>query len=208
MFNYSAGAGNDTIFGFDSTSTTLSIAGTKYSTKKSGDNVIVTVDKGKIILTGAANLSSVNIDFNKLLTVTDKTKSPVTVDSKTKIIDASARTKAVKITGNALTNSILGGKGNDTLTGGKGNDSLWGNGGKDTFIYASGDGKDIIYGFDNNDMLQITGAFSGTYSKKNKEVAFKVGSTTSAITLKDFSATSFNVNGTDYKISGSKLVKK
>ena len=198
MFNYSAGARNDTIFGFDSTST-LSIAGTKYSTKKSGDNVIVTVDKGKIILTGAANLSSVNIDFNKLLTVTDKTKSPVTVDSKTKIIDASARTKAVKITGNALTNSILGGKGND---------SLWGNGGKDTFIYASGDGKDIIYGFDNNDMLQITGAFSGTYSKKNKEVAFKVGSTTSAITLKDFSATSFNVNGTAYKISGSKLVKK
>ena len=196
MFNYSAGAGNDTIFGFDSTST-LSIAGTKYSTKKSGDNVIVTVDKGKIILTGVANLSSVNIDFNKLLTVTDKTKSPVTVDSKTKIIDASARTKAVKITGNAITNSILGGKGNDTLTGGK-----------DTFIYASGDGKDIIYGFDNNDMLQITGAFSGIYSKKNKEVAFKVGSTTSAITLKDFSATSFNVNVTAYKISGSKLVKK
>ena len=102
----------------------------------------------------------------------------------------------------------MGGKGNDTLTGGKGNDSLWDNAGKDTFIYASGDGKDIIYGFDNTDMLKITGEFSGTYSKKNKKVTFKVDSTASAITLKDFSATSFNVNGTAYKISGSKLVKK
>jgi len=113
-----------------------------------------------------------------------------------------------KLSGNAGNDNLHGGAGNDTLTGGKGNDKLWGDAGKDTFVYASGDGRDIIYGFDNMDMLKITGAFSGTYSKKNKEIAFKVGSTTSAITLKDFSATSFNVNGSSYRISGSKLVKK
>ena len=168
-------------------------------------------------------------------TVTDKTKSPVTVGSAIKTINASKRTKAVKITGNSLANTILGGSGNDTLygkngndyiygdagndklsggsgkdslSGGKGNDSLWGNAGADTFIYSSGGGKDIIYGFENDDMLKITGTFSSSYSKKNKEVYFKVGSTSNAITLKDFSATSFNVNGTNYKISGSKLVKK
>ena len=115
-------------------------------------------------------------------------------------------------------NSILGGAGNDsirsysgsnvTITGGAGNDSLWGGDGKDTFIYANGDGKDVIVGFANNDILQITGTFSASYNKSKKEIAFKVGSTADAITLKDFTASTFNVNGTNYKISGSKLVKK
>ena len=54
-------------------------------------------------------------------------------------------------------------------------------------------------------MLKITGKFSGTYNKSKGEVYFKVGSTSKAITLKDFEATTFNVNGTSYKISGSKL---
>ena len=77
VFQYNTGDGNDTISGFNETST-LAVTGAKYSTKKSGDNVIVTVDKGKITLNGAASLGSVNIDFSKLLTVTDKTSSPVT----------------------------------------------------------------------------------------------------------------------------------
>ena len=95
------------------------------------------------------------------------------------------------------------------MWGGAGNDSLWGDAGNDTFIYAKGDGKDVIYGFENNDMLKITGAFSASYNKRKKELAFKVGSTASAITLKDFGSTSsFNINGTNYKISGTKLIKK
>ena len=73
---------------------------------------------------------------------------------------------------------------------------------------SSGDGKDVIFGFENDDMLKITGKFSTSYSKSKGEIAFKVGNTSNAITLKDFSATSFNVNGTNYKISGSKLVTK
>ena len=75
--------------------------------------------------------------------------------------------------------------------------------GEDVFVYSAG--KDVIYGFENNDMLKITGTFSGTYNKSKNEVYFKVGSTANAITLKDFTATTFNVNGTNYKISGSKL---
>lgn len=113
-----------------------------------------------------------------------------------------------KIYGGSGNDKLFGGTGNDSLIGGKGNDSLWGNAGKDTFMYSSGDGKDVIFGFENDDMLKITGAFSGTYSKSKHEVYFKVGSTKNAITLSDFTATSFNVNGTDYKISGTKLVKK
>ena len=101
-----------------------------------------------------------------------------------------------------------GGAGNDSLWGGDGNDSLWGGNGKDTFIYAAGDGKDVIYDFDSTDMLKITGTFSASYNKSKKEIYFKVGSTSNAITLKDFTATSFNVNDKNYKISGTKLVKK
>jgi hypothetical protein len=58
-------------------------------------------------------------------------------------------------------------------------------------------------------MLKITGTFSASYSKSKKEIYFKVGSTSDAITLKDFGSTStFNINGTNYQISGTKLVKK
>ena len=114
----------------------------------------------------------------------------------------------IEVTYGNSSNTVIGGAGNDTLIGGKGNDSLWGGNGADTFIYNFGDGKDIIFGFENNDMLQITGAFSASYNKTKKELYFKVGSTAEAITLKNFTATSFNVNGGSYKIIGTSLVRK
>ena len=113
--------------------------------------------------------------------------------------------------------SILGGKGRDsirndgknvTISGGKGNDKLWGGENSDIFIYGKGDGKDIIYNFDNADILQITGTFSTSYNEIKGEIAFKIGSTKNAIKLKDFTATSFNINGDSYQISDSKFVKK
>lgn len=142
------------------------------------------------------------------LIFTNNNTSKVVMTSNIEIADASSRTKSIKIKGNDLNNSIIGGSGNDTLEGGKGNDSLWGNAGADTFIYNYDDGDDVIYGFANDDMLKITGSFYGTYNKKKKEIYFKTNSTDSAITLKDFSATSFNINSTNYKISGTKFVKK
>ena len=57
-------------------------------------------------------------------------------------------------------------------------------------------------------MLEITSSFTATYDEAKDEIYFKVGTTSNAITLKDFGAETFNINGTDYKISGSKLVKK
>ena len=76
------------------------------------------------------------------------------------------------------------------------------------FVYAKGDGKDVIFGFEDDDMLKITGTFSASYNRSKGEVAFKVGSTKNAITLKNFDTSSFNVNGDIYRISGSKLVKR
>ncbi len=113
-----------------------------------------------------------------------------------------------KLFGEAGSDTLVGGAGSDTLTGGKGNDSLWGDAGKDTFLYALGDGRDVIFGFENNDLLQITGTFSASYNSKTNAVAFKVGSTANAITLKDFTATTFHINNDTYAISGGKFLKK
>lgn len=203
----------------------LSAPITKTATK--GLDVALTVGEDDFTIKNAKGKSLNLINFNgenfsiivgnPTLTLTDKSKAKVTLSTDYANANAFDRSKAIQIKGNAYDNSILGGKsadkiyggkGNDTLTGGAGNDSLWGGAGKDTFIYAKGDGQDIIYGFDNTDMLKITGKFSGTYNKKKDEIYFKVGSTANAITLKDYTATSFNVNGSNYKISGSKLVKK
>ena len=115
--------------------------------------------------------------------------------------------------------TISGGAGNDriynyassvvTLQGGAGNDTLWGGTGKDTFIYASGDGKDVISGFGSNDLLKITGTFSASYNSSANSIAFKVGKASNAITLKDFgSTTTFHVNSTTYQLSGGKLTQK
>ena len=138
-----------------------------------------------------------------------------TLESWREVADASSSSKALKLTGNDKNNTLYGGSGADTLYGGKGNDKLYGGKGNDTLSGGKGndslwggDGKDMIYGFDNSDMLKITGKFSTSYNKSKNEICFKVGSTSNAITLKDYTATSFNVNSTTYKISGSTLKKK
>ena len=69
LFNYTSGDGNDVIEGFNSTST-LSISDSKYSSEKSGSDIIVTVGDNKITLIGAADLSTINIDGEEIFTWT------------------------------------------------------------------------------------------------------------------------------------------
>ena len=116
-------------------------------------------------------------------------------------------------------NNVLlnGGSGNDSLTnlwatnvtmaGGKGNDTLWGDEYSETFVYKSGDGKDIIYGFDDNDTLSLDGLeFTSSYSKKNAAVTLKFSS--GSVKLQDFTAKTFHVNDDTYQIKSGKFVKK
>lgn len=113
------------------------------------------------------------------------------------------------LSGGSDNDRLYGDAGNDLLKGGTGNDSLWGGDGSDTFIYSSGDGKDVIFGFDSGDLLQITGAFTASYNISKKEIYFNVGSTTKAITLTDFgSTTTFHVNSDTYQISGNQFKKR
>ena len=39
----------------------------------------------------------------------------------------------------------------------------------------AGDGNDVICGFANDDLWQITGVFTGTYNRSKKELAFTFG---------------------------------
>ncbi len=154
LYQYASGDGNDSIKGF-SEKDTLKIAGSSYSTTKSGKNIIVKVDKNKITLEGAASLKKLNIGTSSsgaaTLTVTNSTSSPVTVSSAVKVIDASSRTKSVKIRGNRLANTIVGGKGNDSIFGGRGNDNLNGGAGNDTLT--GGNGNDTLTGGDGRDLF-------------------------------------------------------
>ena len=140
--------GNDTVKNFGATDT-LSVTSEKFYRETEGDDVFFRSDDGYVLLTGAANLSTINVRGNEItaaererLAITNSNNSIVTAESLYKVIDASARTKAVNITGNVNDNSISGGTGNDTLNGGKGNDTLTGGKGNDVFIY--GAGNDVI----------------------------------------------------------------
>jgi Ca2+-binding RTX toxin-like protein len=153
-------------------------------------------------------------------------KSKVKID--TDNIDASAVKNGVNLLANSSNNYILGGikndtidggagddeiyggKGNDklygnagddTLVGGAGNDSLWGGDGADTFIYAKGDGKDVIVGFSSEDFLTFDDIefTSATVNNKGTEVTLKLGS--GSVTFKDFSSgTDFNIDGDIYHV--------
>ena len=199
VYVYNDGDGNDVILDYD-TGDKISIgSGSISSDSVSGSNVVLGVGKGKI---------TVNNGTDKVITAVDKSgNNRIIGNGSANTIKGGTGNDFLK--GNAGNDKLYGNAGNDTLVGGKGNDNLWGNAGVDTFIYADGDGKDIIYGFDNTDMLEITGTFSASLNSAKTEIYFKVGKTASAITLKDFGkTTSFNVNGDSYKISGTKLVLK
>ena len=204
MFIYSAG--NDTITDYASEDKISLASAISKATVKSS-NVVFTIGKNTLTLKNAKGKQLTLIDSSGTenqtiiggLNYTNSDKASVTLPAYAEYAAAETRTKAIAITGNDL---------NNTLTGGAGNDTLWGGLGADTFIYNAGDGKDVIGDFGDDDLLQITGTFSGTYKAATDTIVFKVGSTASAITLKDFTATTFNVNGTAYQISGGKFVKQ
>ena len=134
-------------------------------------------------------------DYKKTLITGSTGKDTITSHGKNLLID-----------GGAGDDKLYGGTGNNSLWGGAGNDTLYSGIGADKFIYGAGDGKDVIFGFDDKDTLTLDNLdFAASYSKKNQAVTFKVAG--GSITLKDFTATTFHINGDIYKISGSKFKK-
>lgn len=105
------------------------------------------------------------------------------------------------IIGGDFDDVIYGGAGKDSLSGGKGKDTLSGGAGADTFVYKSGDGKDIITDYSAEDKIKITGNFTASYSGNN--VIFKVGK--GSLTVKNGKNTDITVNGEIYSADSANL---
>ncbi len=159
VFIYTAG---DDVINDYATGDKISLGGSISKATLSGDDVVFTIGKGTLTVKDGANkkLSMINskgktfetlVSGAKTLTINNKTKSPVTLNSDVGTADASKRSKAVKIFGNKLDNVILGGSKNDILYGESGNDSIQGNAGNDK-IYG-GFGSDTLKGGKGNDTL-------------------------------------------------------
>jgi Ca2+-binding RTX toxin-like protein len=72
-----------------------------------------------------------------------------------KLIGTSFKDKLFGLGGN---DKIKGMAGDDVIEGGKGNDKLWGGEGADTFVFKSGEGRDLVNDFDvTKDIIQIKG---------------------------------------------------
>ena len=86
---------------------------------------------------------------------------------------------------------------NVTIYGGAGNDTIENDGSKTLFVYNSGDGKDLIQGFNETSTLKIVG---DTYTQKTsgKDIIFTVGS--GSITLKNAKGKTLKIDGTEKNI--------
>ncbi|NET59439.1 MAG: hypothetical protein F6K47_25840 [Symploca sp. SIO2E6] len=103
---------------------------------------------------------------------------------------------ADELTGGLGNDTLSGGKGADKLTGGLGNDTLSGGNGRDLFIFAAGDGTDIITDFRGVDRIGLLNGltfndlnFSGSdiiVNATNEVLVTLTGVDTTTLTASDF----------------------
>ena len=215
IFIYSAGndvitdyaEGVDTLKVTSGTITSVTASGQDITMKiGSGSLKVVNGKSSAITIIDATNKTKVFDDgliYNGILTDTNamtitaayaNTLEAADYVSTVVTIDASARSVAMNIFGNENSNSITGttgndtlsgGAGNDTLLGGKGNDTLLGGEGRDVFVYANGEGNDLILDYTaGEDIISlVSGSSISGYSLDGDNVAVKIGSGT--LTVKD-----------------------
>ena len=146
---YNTGDGNDYVTGFDKTSKLIIDNGSgAYSTQKSGNDIIVTVDDSKITLEGAANLSRVRIygAEKKTAVLINNTLSGSTVTGTEG--DDTINNFVEEVTISALGGNDLitnDGSGNETsINAGAGDDTVLNNHAQEVSITAA-EGNDSIY---------------------------------------------------------------
>ena len=214
IFVYSAGndvitdyaEGVDTLKVTSGTITSVTASGSDIVMKiGSGSLKVVNGKSSAITIIDATNKTKVFDDgliYNGILTDTNSMTITAAYDNTLQssdyvdtvvTIDASARSVAMNIFGNDNSNSIVGttgndtlsgGAGNDTLLGGKGNDTLLGGAGKDIFVYANGEGNDLIIDYTaGEDVISLTSASVSSYYLDGDNLGIKIGSGT--LTVKD-----------------------
>ena len=144
--------------------------------------------------------------------------------STVKEIDATKVSKSINIVGNSQANTIVGsskaetiygGTGNDSISGGAGNDKLYGEAGadtlyggvgsdtltggdgKDVFVYANGDGADVIADFTaGQDSIKLTSGTVTSASLKSSDMVLKIGS--GSLTVKNAKDKEISVGNVTY----------
>ena len=164
----------------------------KVKSIKTGAITVVDANKNVTTYQSGAIYNAASAAKATAITLTSAYGNSFTAGSSAISVDASPRTAAINITGSAKNNYLVGGagkdiidggKGNDTLRGGKGADVLTGGSGSDVFVYAEGDGTDAITDYvSGEDIIKLTSGEVKSYSVKNNDAIFKIGS--GAITLK------------------------
>ena len=118
-----------------------------------------------------------------------------------------------KLYGNAGNDKLYGGSGNDSLWGGAGDDSLWGGKGTDVFTYIANNGTDHVMDYESGELFRIfnaTGTAKASFSKSSfsdSTLTLSIKGGGAVIFNNVDTSTKFNINGTSYKVSGSKLAK-
>ena len=166
VMRYAKGDGSDTVYGYNNTDT-IYISDEKYSTVNSGNDVNIKIGSNTIYLKNAKGIK-LNIKGTYAGSSTTTTISTSTTKSSSATATIKGTTGNDSLKGDSKANTIIGGKGNDTLTGGSG---------ADVFVYASGDGKDIITDYSaGQDKIKITGAKISKTSVSGSDVILTVGS--------------------------------
>ncbi len=207
VFVYRDGDGVDTVYDFEAARDALYIAkGALKSTAVASNkkDLVFSVGKGKVTLKGAAGSKTITLKnasggaYTMTKTaLTAKSGFAGTLDARghfstIKKIDADNASKATTLYGNANNNIIIGGSGKDTIVGGKGNDTLTGGRSDNTYIYADGDGKDLITDFYPSDCLDISNATlkKTTFANGEKDLVFTFNDG-GTVTMRHDSAWSF-----------------
>ncbi len=224
VIHYSNGSDNDTVYGFDSNDT-LKISSNSYSTTTSGDDILVNVDSGSILLVGAASISpnieqpndytlflESNQSENIWLSGWDYFNSANVWGNDTlSNIDSSNNGYAHILAGNNLSNQIVAGSGSTSMWGGNGgNDTMIGGSSRDYFVYVNGNGNDFAKNFKagssgDSDIVALQGDL-GTIEREGNTVTVNGSSGGSLIIETDFStdeAILYTIDGTN--IGAAKL---
>nr|WP_233170810.1 calcium-binding protein [Herbaspirillum sp. ASV7] len=102
------------------------------------------------------------------------------------------RNQNLNAVGNELGNVLVGNRGDNVLTGGRGNDLLVGGTGNDTYLFAKGDGQDVVYDHDatkgNIDTFKFSDARQTDlrFSHSGNDLMIKVKGSTDQVTIKDW----------------------
>ena len=207
LYRYGTGDGKDLIVGFTENDTLEITSGTIKSTSSRGTDVVLNVGSGAI--TGTARSDSLENDYDNFGVSGLGGADKISNSGFSVTIDGGAGSDYIYNSGSDT--SILGGSGNDTIsntgenvtiTGGKGNDVIdLGDASNALINYASGDGRDVIYGFGEGDTLKITSGSVKSSVQSGDDIVLNIGN--GKITLKETAGYDLTIDNNFVTAGGS-----